>query len=89
MNQSNQSSDNSFVELGSAPLPTQTVPRSNSNIVKNIQVKSIQFGSFSSHSNKDCDPIVNINKSGDTIESIEFVCSCGKTKVLTFDYDEE
>lgn len=89
MSQPNQSQDNSFVELSSAQIPAQTVARSNSNIFKNIQVNSIQFDSFSNHSNTDCDPVATINKIGDKIESIEFICSCGKTKTLTFDYDEE
>lgn len=89
MNQSNQSSDNTFVELGSAPMPKQTAPRSDSNIFKNIQANSIKFNSFSAQSTNECEPVVNIQKDGDKIESIEFVCSCGKTKLLTFDYDVE
>jgi hypothetical protein len=89
MNQSNQSSDNTFVELGSATIPKQTAVRSGSNIFKNIQANSVQFNSFTDKSKNDCEPIVNIHKDGDKIECIEFVCSCGNTKLLKFDYDVE
>jgi len=89
MNQSNQSSDNTFVELGSATIPKQSAARSGGNIFKNIQVNSVQFNSFSVKSKNDCEPTVNIHKDGEKIECVEFVCSCGKTKLLKFDYDVE
>jgi len=89
MNQSNQSSDNTFVELGSATITKQASARSGGNIFKNIQVNSVQFNSFTNKTKNDCEPKVNIHKDGDKIECIEFVCSCGNTKLLKFDYDAE
>jgi len=89
MNQSNQSSDNTFVELGSATISKQTGARAEGNIFKNIQVSSVQFNSFPDQPHNDCEPVVHVHKAGDKLESIEFVCSCGKSKVITFDYDEE
>lgn len=88
MNQSNQQSGSTFVELGSAPLPKQTANRHEGNIFKNIQASSIQFSSFSENNQSECEPVVSIQRDGDKIESIEFVCSCGKSKTLTFDYDD-
>ncbi len=89
MNQFNQQSDSTFVELGSTSLPKQTTARSDGNIFKNIQASSVQFNSFSENKPSECEPVVTIQRDGDKIESIEFLCSCGKSKTLTFDYDDK
>ncbi len=89
MNQPSQSSDNTFVELGSTPMPAQTKVRNDGNIFKNIQTSSIQFDTFSDKSHSSCEPDVKIIRDGEKLVSIEFVCTCGQTKMLTFDYDEE
>jgi hypothetical protein len=34
-------------------------------------------------------PSLIIHKSGDVIESAEFVCKCGRSATLQFDYDDQ
>jgi hypothetical protein len=89
MNQPSQSFDSTFVEFGSAPLPQQMKARNDGNVFKNIQTASVQFDAFSHQNAGDCEPVVNIIRDGDKLISVEFVCTCGNAKMLTFDYDEE
>ena len=91
MNQQNPSPTNEFVELsefkGSAESE-KNVQRSG-NILKNASVEAIKFQHLESDANDFIEPTITINRNGDRIESIEFVCTCGKSKVLMFEYDAE
>ena len=58
-------------------------------ILKNISVEVMKFQHLESHADDFTEPTVTINRDGDRIESIEFVCTCGKSKTLVFEYDVE
>lgn len=88
MNQHEQSTNSDFTELSEAPRVQSGVPSSAGNVLRNRQFQAVHFDELRNESGKQ-EPNVNIRRNGDDIESIEFVCRCGCTKTVRFDYDAE
>ncbi len=88
MNQPELSTNSGFTELGETPREQSGVPSSAGNVLRNRQFLAVHFDELRNESAKQ-EPIVNIRRNGNDIESIEFVCRCGCTKTVRFDYDAE
>lgn len=86
MNPHEQSINSSFTPLADAPLQKSVPSASSGNILRNRQFQSVRFDELRSESD-DPEPSVVVHRSGDEIESIEFVCRCGCSKTVRFDYD--
>ncbi|MFZ4619107.1 MAG: hypothetical protein ACOYNS_01000 [Bacteroidota bacterium] len=97
MNQTEQSSTDHFTAFTPTPIAKDTPRRSQGNIVKDVNYKRLELDQLHtatprSHSNSHShsgEPKVIINRSGELIESIEFVCSCGQKKTVSFNYEGE
>lgn len=88
MNQLEQSTNSDFTELSDAPQVRSGVPSSAGNVLRNRQFQAVHFDELRTESGAH-EPNVIIRRSGNDIESIEFVCRCGCTKTVRFDYDAE
>ncbi len=91
MNQTEQFSTDQFTAF-TPSLIMKDAPRSvQGNILKDknyqrLQLNQLQPVSPRSHTGE---PKVIVNRSGDFIESIEFICTCGCTKTVSFNYEGE
>lgn len=91
MNQTEQLSTDQFTAFTPMPLVKDAPRSSQGNILKGINYQRLEFGPLqpsSPHSSSD-EPKVIVHRSGDLIESIEFICTCGCSKSVSFNYEGE
>jgi hypothetical protein len=89
MSQQEQPLDNQFVELSEITSTEATQRRQTGNVLKNSSISTIAFEELQQQCPTHNEPEVFVNRDGDRIVSIRFQCSCGNSKTLTFEYDEE
>ncbi|MBP9211681.1 MAG: hypothetical protein KBF97_02720 [Bacteroidetes bacterium] len=88
MNPQEQSTNSSFTALSDMPPQKSVVSSAAGNILRNRQFQSVRFDELHSDSAKP-EPKVVIHRNGQDIDSIEFVCRCGCSKTVRFDYDAD
>ena len=91
MNQTEQSSTDQFTEFSASPV-VKNAPRSiQGNILKDVNYQRHELNQLQPSSRRTSvnEPKVIVKRSGDFIESIEFICSCGCTKTVSFNYEGE
>ena len=89
MNQQNRSSNDQFVELTEFSAPEENVTPLSGNVLKNAQIAGFKFSNLQIDTTCSDEPTVVVKRKGDVIESIEFICSCGRKKTVTFEYEGE
>jgi hypothetical protein len=91
MNQTEQSSTDQFTAFVPVPLVKDAPRSSQGNILKDINFQRLELGQLQPTSPRSSagEPKVIVNRSGDLIESIEFICTCGCTKSVSFNYEGE
>jgi len=89
MNQQSPSSNSQFIGLTEFSAPSENTTRLSGNILKNIQVAGFKFSDLQIDATCGDEPVVLVKREADVIQSIEFVCSCGKKKIVSFEYEEE
>ncbi|HTY39059.1 MAG TPA: hypothetical protein VMH23_18215 [Bacteroidota bacterium] len=83
------SNDNSFVDLTSYETVRTKAQRINSSIIKSTSVKDAGVARIEIIDGDQASPRIQIQREGDRIKQIEFVCPCGKSAHLDLEYDEE
>jgi hypothetical protein len=89
MNQQNQSLGNQFVGLSDVTHTEKILSHREGNVLKDAAFSMVAFEELTSDCKKTEEPNVIVNRDGDRIINIEFRCSCGCSKTITFDYDDE
>jgi hypothetical protein len=91
MNQSKQLSTDQFTPFTPMPLVKDAPRSSQGNILKDINYQRLELGQLqpSSPHSSSGEPKVIVHRSGDLIESIEFICTCGCSKSVSFNYEGE
>ncbi|MBW7886952.1 MAG: hypothetical protein H3C35_01150 [Bacteroidetes bacterium] len=89
MNQNGQSSSTEFVDLASLNKENVTTSVVEGNILKTSSSEQTQFTFPEIQHIHESEPEVRFHKNGETIESIEFICSCGKSKTVYLEYAAE
>lgn len=89
MNQQSQFSNNQFLEIASSSSSNERTIQTVGNVLKNTQLEPAQFQKIEVDAEHYGEPSVLIHRNGEHIESIEFICTCGKSKTLKFEYDAE
>jgi hypothetical protein len=75
-----------FVDLISYSKIKQEQYVMKGNLIKSSAVKSSGKCKIEVEEGDEHKPSVIIHRTGDIIDQVEFVCSCGKSTVLEFDY---
>ena len=79
----------SFVDLTAyESVRTQSL-RVSSTIIKSAAVKDSGVAQIEIIDGDQVAPRIQIQREGDTIKQIEFICTCGKSAHLDLEYDEE
>ena len=89
MNQHDRPMNDQFIGLTDIPHPGEKIRKVDGNILRNVSMEPIIFNELSNHSQEADEPTVRIVREGEKIVSIEFHCSCGSSKTLNVDYEEE
>ena len=89
MSTQNLSSNNQFINLNEYTISEESPVQFQSNVIKNLTVEAAKFNSLQIESNCVDEPTVVVRRNGDSIESIEFTCSCGNKKIVKFEYEGE
>jgi hypothetical protein len=89
MSQQNQSSNNKFIEMTEFTQSEENELVIQGNVIKNVSLESAKFNNLQMETDCIDEPTVVIRRNGDLIENIEFTCSCGKKKIVKFEYEGE
>jgi len=80
---------NGFLDLASFHRITPTVMMNKSAVIKSAHVRNDGTQNIEILDGSSAEPSVHIQRTGDKIESIEFICPCGKSSHVSLEYDEE
>lgn len=91
MNQTEQSSTDSFTQFSERPAVTDAPRRHTGNVLKEGTFQRLELDTLNASVvvSSSGEPRVIVNRSGDMLESIEFICTCGCSKTVSFDYEGE
>jgi hypothetical protein len=78
-----------FEDLVSYKKVTTKQRRVKGNIIKSAQAELTGRHRVEVETGDAKKPSVIMHRNGDTLEKIECVCSCGKTTMIDFEYEEE
>jgi hypothetical protein len=87
MNNSKQEND-TFLPLHEFNDVRSEQHTSAGNVIKKMKTRSGGTFSIETKKNMEGEPKININRIDETIESIEFICTCGRKAEVRFEYDE-
>jgi hypothetical protein len=82
-------STTSFVDLTAYENIRADAPRVSSCIIKSTAVKNSGVAKIEIIDGDQVAPRIQIEREGDKIKQIEFICTCGKSAHLDLEYDEE
>ncbi len=91
MNLTEQSSTDSFTQFSERPAVKDAPRRHTGNILKEGNFQRLELDTLNASVivSSSGEPRVIVNRSGDMIESIEFICTCGCSKTVSFDFEGE
>lgn len=91
MNQTEQSSTEQFTPFTPAPITKDTPRSTQGNILKDLNFQRLELGQIhaATPNSSPGEPKVIVHRSGEIIERIEFICSCGCSKSVSFNYEGE
>ncbi|MFA6540983.1 MAG: hypothetical protein WCT99_05210 [Bacteroidota bacterium] len=78
-----------FIGLTDIPHSNEKLRKADGNILRNVTLQPMTFNELSQHSHDAGEPTVRVVRDGEKIVSIEFQCSCGSSKTLNVDYEDE
>lgn len=81
--------NNQFTGLTDIPKSNEKFSKIDGNILRNVSLQPVIFNELSNHGHGAEEPAVRVVRDGEKIVSIEFHCSCGSSKTLNVDYEEE
>ena len=81
--------DPSFVDLTAYESVRAAAPRVSSTIIKSAAVKNSGVAKIEIIDGDQMSPRIEIQREGDAIKQIEFMCPCGRSAHLDLEYDEE
>lgn len=88
MKQQNPYTSNQFIELQELTALGKNAEPHSGNIIKNTQLSGYTLTNLELDTSETDMPAVIVKREGDVVKSIEFICSCGKKKIVTFEYVE-
>lgn len=89
MNQPEQFSSDRFVAVAQGKERNGSAPRLSGNVMKDVPFEKASFRAIVRDSACTEEPAVSIQRSGDIVTGIEFRCSCGRSKIVSFEYEDE
>lgn len=85
----NDTIDKKFKDLGEIIKITHSKKICRGNVIKSSFIKLNGSKSIQVNPGNNDEPTIIIHKDGDSIESVEFECKCGRTSRLAFEYDDK
>lgn len=89
MSSRSEAQEHSFIDLIAYTKINVGQHRVRGNVIKSSEVLSAGSHVVEVESGDEAKPSFLIHRNGGIIEKVEFICSCGKTTVLSFDYADE
>jgi len=80
---------NSFIDLASFDCIHSSGAMNKSSVIKSSSVKHGGVQTIEIIEGETSEPSIHIQREGNRIESIDFVCTCGKTAHVSLEYEEE
>lgn len=89
MNPQEQFSSERFIAVAHGKEGNGAAPRLSGNILKGGEFERASFRAIVHDTSCGEEPTVNILRNGDVVTDIEFRCACGRTKRVSFEYEDE
>jgi hypothetical protein len=80
---------NGFLDLASFVRVTPRASINKSSVIKSSFVKDDGNQKIEILDGDSTEPTIHIQRTGEKIEHIEFICPCGKSSHVTLEYDQE
>jgi hypothetical protein len=77
-----------FIDLAAYGVISKGLRAFRGNIIKRQDVRVAGTRTIQVAETPPGDPAVHIHRNGDHVESIEFVCECGRTALISLEYSE-
>jgi hypothetical protein len=82
-------SSNGFVDLNAYENIRATSSHVRSSVIKSTVIKDAGVAKIEIIDGEKGSPAIQVQREGDKIKQIEFICPCGKSAHLDLEYDEE
>lgn len=89
MNQYTPGSENPFLDLSAFDHVSAPVKSASSSIIKSSTIAETGIAKIEIFEGCDSEPTITVQRDGDRIIKIDFICACGKTAHLDVKYEEE
>ncbi|MCX6135340.1 MAG: hypothetical protein NTU47_16160 [Ignavibacteriales bacterium] len=86
---SGSANNSSFVDLNAFESVRADATRTSSSIIKSTAVSNAGVAKIEIIEGDQGAPTIQVQREGDRIKQIEFICSCGRSAHLDLEYDEE
>ncbi len=85
----NEKDDSLFVNFSEYKSAADRVLRPRGNVIKGESIHIHGERRIRVEESESDAPKVVVHKEGDRVDSVEFICPCGKSTSLRFDYDQD